>query len=116
LHLGQPTGEQPRIEGEIREILRRADRELRQEGVPPSTPNRENPTELVSRAAGISTEKVERVVLQLQSLSELLQRERDRVNSEIGEYIKLNDQALAAMQAIRGARTKLSDAIPKRQA
>jgi hypothetical protein len=37
------------------------------------------------------------------------------VNSEIAGYIKLNDHALAAMQAISGALTKLSDAIPKRQ-
>jgi hypothetical protein len=46
----------------------------------------------------------------------LLQRERDRVNSEIADYIKLNDHALSAMQAISRALTQLSDAIQKRQA
>jgi hypothetical protein len=85
----------------------------REGGAPSTTPS--HPTELVRRVAGLSTEQVERVVLQLQSLSELLQSERDRVNSEIADYIKLNDHALAAMQAISGALTKLSDAIPKRQ-
>jgi hypothetical protein len=93
----QPTDEQPKIEGELREILRRADRELRQEGGSPSTATRQNPSELVHRVAGMSTEQVERVVLQLQGLSELLQNERDRVNSEIASYINLNDHALSAM-------------------
>ncbi len=111
----QPTDEQPKIEGELRDILRRADRELRQEGGAPSTTT-SHPTELVRRAAGMSTEQIERVVLQLQSLSELLQSERDRVNGEIAGYIKLNDHALSAMQAISRALTQLSDAIPKRQA
>jgi hypothetical protein len=110
----QPSDEQPKFEGELRDILRRADKELRREGGAPST-TPSHPTELVRRVAGLSTEQVERVVLQLQSLSELLQSERDRVNSEIADYIKLNDHALAAMQAISGALTKLSDAIPKRQ-
>jgi hypothetical protein len=112
----QPTDEQPKFEGELRDILRRAEkRELCQEGGAPFTPTHQNPTELVRRVVGTSTDQVERVVHQLQSLSELLQSERDRVNSEIADYIKLNDHALAAMQAISGALTKLSDAIPKRQ-
>ncbi len=111
----QPTDEQPKIEGELRDILRRADRELRQEGGA-STTTRQNPTELVHRVAGMSTEQVERVVLQLQSLSELLQSERDRVTSEIAGYIKLNDHTLSAMQTISRALTQLSDAIPKQQA
>ncbi len=111
----QPTDEQPKIEGELRDILRRADhRELRQEGGAASTATRQNPTELVRRVADLSTEQVERVVLQLQNLSELLQSERDHLNSEIAAYIKLNEHALSAMQAISGALTKLSDAIPKR--
>ena len=112
----QPSDEQPKFEGELRDILRRADNALR-EGGAPSTPStiQGHPTELVRRVAGISTEQVERVVLQLQSLSELLQSERDRVNSEIEGYIKLNDHPLAAMKAIIGALTKLSDAIPKLQ-
>jgi hypothetical protein len=110
----QPTDEQSKVESELRNILRRVDRELRQEGG--STPTRQNPTDLVSRAAAISKEQVERVVLHLQSLSELLQSERERVNSEIASYIKLNDHALSAMQAFSSALTQLTDAIPKRQA
>jgi hypothetical protein len=110
----QPSDEQPKFEGELRDILRRADNALRREGGAPST-IQGHPTELVRRVAGISTEQVERVVLELQSLSELLQSERDRVNSEIADYVKLNDHALAAMQAIGGALTKLTEAIPKRQ-
>jgi hypothetical protein len=111
----QATDEQPKIEGGLREILRRADRELHQEGGAPST-RPSHPMELVRRVAGMSTEQIERIVLQLQSLSELVQSERDRVNSEIAGYVKLNDHALSAMQAITDALTKLNDAIPKRQA
>jgi hypothetical protein len=109
------TDEQPQIEGTLRDILQRADRQLRQEeGAPSTRPS--HPMELVRRVASMSTEQVERVVLQLQSLSELLQNERDRVNNEIAGYTELNEHALSAMQSISGALTKLSDAIPKRQA
>ncbi len=87
--------EQPKFEGELREILRRADKELRREhgGVAASwTPTPTNLTELVGCVAGTSTEQVERVVLQLQGLSDLLRSERERVNREIAAYIKFNDQ------------------------
>ncbi len=111
----QPTDEQPKIEAELRDILRRDREVLRQPGGAPAAPT-SHPTELVRRVAGMSAEQVERVVLQLQTLSELLQSERDRVNSEIASYIKLNDHALSAMQTISRALAQLSDAIPKRQA
>jgi hypothetical protein len=111
----QPTDEQPKIEAALRDILRRDRELLRQAAGAPSTTG-QNPTELVRRVAGMSTEQIERIVLQLQSLSELLQSERDRVNGEIAGYIELNDRALSAMQAISRALTQLSDAIPKRQA
>jgi hypothetical protein len=115
-----PTDEQPQFEGELRDVLRRADNtELRREynGVDASsTPSRENLTKLVSRVAGTSTGQVERVVLQLQSIKDLLHSEGERVNREIAGYIKLNDHATSAMQAISAALKQLSDAIPKRQA
>ncbi len=112
----QPTDEQPKIEAELRDILRRDRELLRQPGGTASTGAHQNPTDLVHRVASMSAEQVERVVLQLQSLSELLKSERDRVNREIAGYIKLNDHALSAMQTISRALTQLSDAIPKRQA
>ncbi len=110
-----PTDEQPKIEAELRDILRRDRELLRQPGGAPAAPT-SHPTELVRRVASMSTEQVERVVLQLQNLSELLQSERDRVNNEIAGYIKLNEHTLSAMQTISRALTQLSDAIPKRQA
>jgi hypothetical protein len=112
------TDEQPQFEGELRDILRRADNtELRREqnGVDAS-PSRENLTKLVSRVAGTSTGQVERVVLQLQSIKDLLHSEGERVNREIAGYVKLNDHATSAMQAISAALKQLSDVIPKRQA
>ncbi len=111
----QPTDEQPKIEAELRDILRR-DRELLRQARGAASTTTSHPTELVRRVAGMSTEQVERVVLQLQSLSELLQSERDRVNSEIADYIKLSDHVLSAMQDISRALMQLSDAIPRRQA
>ncbi len=112
----QPTDGQPKIEGELRDILRRADRELRQSGGVPAGPSPENLSELVRRVAGASTEQVERVVCQLQSLSDLLRSEGERVNREIAGYIKLNDHATSAMHAMSAALKQLADAIPKRQA
>ncbi len=115
------TTEQPGFEGEFRDVLRRADqRELRREQHnevdAPSAASRENLTELVGRVAGTSTGHVERVVIQLQSLTDQLHSERERVNGEIAGYIKLNDHATRAMQAISAALKQLSDAIPTRQA
>ncbi len=102
------------VEDGIRGILRRADTELRRErgeGGAPSIPTGQDPAELVRRVTGTSTEQVERVVLQLQSLSDLLRSEADRVNREIEGYIKLNDHAASAMQAMGTALEQLSDAI-----
>jgi hypothetical protein len=103
------------VEDGIRGILRRADTELRRErgeGSAPSIPTSQNPAELVRRVAGTSAEEVERVVLELQNLSELLRSEGDRVNREVEEYIKLNGHATSAMQVVSTALKQLSDAIP----
>jgi methyl-accepting chemotaxis protein len=104
----QQTDEQPQIEGTLRDILQRADSELRKEGgVPPTTTT--HPTELVRRLAGTSAQRVERVVLQLQSLSDQLRSEGERVNGELARYINLNDHATSAMQSISAALDQLSE-------
>ncbi len=103
------------VEDGIRGILRRADTELRRErgeGGAPSIATSQNPAELVRRVAGTSAEEVERVVLELQKLSDLLRSERDRVNREVEGYIKLDSHATSAMQVVSTALKQLSDAIP----
>ena len=97
--------------------MRRADNtELRREQTvdASSIPIRENLTKLIGRVAGTSTGQVERVVLQLQSIKDLLHSEGERVNREIAGYVKLNDHATSAMQAISAALKQLSDVIPRR--
>ena len=112
----QQTDEQPQIEGTLRDILQRADSELHQEGCAPSTLTHQNPSELVRRLAGTSAQRVDRVVLQLQSLSDLLRSEGERVNGEIAGYINLNDHATSAMQSISAALKQLSETHPRRRA
>ncbi len=63
-----------------------------------------------------SAQRVDRVVLQLQGLSDLLRSEGERVNREIAGYINLNGHATSAMQVISAALNKLNDAIPRRRA
>lgn len=91
------------FEDEIREFVRRDVALLRQRQnacvETPDEPAAEK-NMLIRRVAGASMEEIDRVILELQGVREMLRKEGERVNREIAGYASLSNGAIAAMRAI----------------
>ena len=85
------------VEGEIREFLRR-DQRQRSKADAANDPAPEN--ELVRRVAGVSTEEIDQVILELQRVRDMLHGEGERLSREIARYASLNQQLMTAMKVI----------------
>jgi hypothetical protein len=91
------------FEGEIREfvrhdvaLLRRQHRELEPTGEPGSN----NLNALIRRVSGASMEEIDRVILELQGVRDMLRSEGERVSREVAGYASLNHAAMTAMKVI----------------
>ncbi len=89
------------FEGEIREFIRRDVAPWRKRGTDlvPEMPT-ENVNVLVQRVAGASMTEIDNVILELQSVREILRKEGERVQREIGGYANLSQAAMASMKII----------------
>ncbi len=115
------------VESDIREFVRRdqyAPRQLRASNPPrnevrrPAMPNapqlhpqmeKSVPGEindLIRRVSGSSMEEIDRVILELQSVREMLRSEGERVTREVAGYASLNTAAMTAMQIIAESMTQ----------
>jgi hypothetical protein len=82
------------FEGEIREFVRRdAQRRAPQAGV-------ENATNLIDRVAGASIEEIDRLIIELQTMREMLHREGERVRRELSNYAGLSQSAMHSIKVI----------------
>jgi hypothetical protein len=92
------------FEGEIREFVRRDVsflRKPRNEGDPAaSDPVTENLNSLIRRVSGASMEEIDRVILELQGIRDMLKAEGDRVGREIAGYASLSHASMTAMKVI----------------
>ena len=91
------------IEGEIREFVRRDVSSLHQqqsEADPANDPAAENLNELIRRVAGASMEEIDRVILELQRVRDMLRGEGERVSREIARYASLNQHLTTGMKVI----------------
>ena len=92
------------FEGEIREFVRRDVsflRKPRTEGEPaPADPVTDNLNSLIRRVSGASMEEIDRVILELQSIRDMLKAEGDRVSREIAGYASLSHASMTAMKVI----------------
>src|SRR5262245_44216221 len=91
------------FEGEIREFVRRDVaflRRQRPENEPPSEPVSDNLNGLIRRVSGASMEEIDRVILELQGVREMLRNEGERVGREIAGYATLSHAAMTAMKVI----------------
>ncbi len=112
------VGEEPKYESEIRNVLRRAEAGLRQqrdEGGESPHHAAENIYDLVRRAASASTEEVERAILELQNVRQLMRSEEERLGQEIARFLNLNHGAATAMQIVGSSVKKWTDANSPRQ-
>jgi hypothetical protein len=92
------------FEGEIREFVRRDVsflRKPRTEGEPATVdPVTENLNSLIRRVSGASMEEIDRVILELQGIRDMLKAEGDRVGREIAGYASLSHASMTAMKVI----------------
>ena len=108
------------FEGEIREFVRRdvnAARRQRPEPelVPGNTVVAENLNNLIRRVSGASMEEIDRVILELQSVRDMLRQEGERVSREVAGYASLSHAAMTAMSVIADSLTQWKGEPPNLQ-
>ena len=104
------------FEGEIREFVRRDVsflRRPRNEAEPAADPVAENLNVLIRRVSGASMDEIDRVILELQSVRDMLRNEGERVSREIASYASLSHAAMTAMKVIADSLTQWKSAPNK---
>jgi hypothetical protein len=88
------------VEGEIREFVRRDGSGLRRAPESDSEMVAHNIGTLLQRVAGTSVQEVDRLIVELQQLRDLLQQEGARVQRELTEYAHLSQSAMQSTKII----------------
>jgi len=104
------------FEGDIRELVRRDVaflRRERNEAEPAIDPVTDNLNSLIWRVSDASTEKIERVIVELQGVRDMLRNEGERVSREIAGYASLSYAAMTAMKVIGDSLTQWKSAPNK---
>jgi len=107
------------VEGEIREFVRRdvtAVRRQRSEVETVGDPVADNLNALIRRVSGASMEEIDRVILELQSVRDMLRNEGDRVSREVAGYASLSHAAMTAMTVIADSLTQWKGEPPRQDA
>jgi hypothetical protein len=76
-------------------------------------PAAENLDDLIRRVGRASVEEIDRVILELQGVRDLLHNEGDRLGHEIARYSALSQMSMTAMQAIADG-LKRSKVVPNK--
>jgi hypothetical protein len=92
------AGKPGEVEGEIREFVRRDVATLRRQPESESEMVAGNIGTLLQRVAGTSVKEIDKLIVELQTLRDMLHTEGARVQREIVEYATLSQ---AAMQSTR---------------
>ena len=101
------------FEGEIREFVRRDVATLRRqrgETDAATDPAAENLNALIRRVAGASMEEIDRVILELQGVRDMLRSEGERVSRELAGYASLSHASMTAMKVIGDSLKQWKDA------
>jgi hypothetical protein len=96
------------FEGEIREFIRRdvAPRRARSETPTAGDPAADHVNQLIGQVSGASMEQIDRVILELQGVREMLRTEGERVTREIAGFASLNHAANTAMRVVAESLTQ----------
>jgi hypothetical protein len=107
------------FEGEIREFVRRDINAARRQRSEPETAGNtvvaENLNNLIRRVSGASMEEIDRVILELQSVRDMLRQEGERVSREVAGYASLSHAAMTAMSVIADSLTQWKGEPPSLQ-
>ena len=101
------------FEGEIREFVRRdvaSLRRQRDDAEPASESVSDNLNALIRRVSGASMEEIDRVILELQGVRDMLRSEGERVSREIAGYASLSHASMTAMKVIADSLKQWKDA------
>lgn len=101
------------FEGEIREFVQRDVaflRRQRNDAEPSADPVSDNLNSLIRRVSGASMDEIDRVILELQSVRDMLRSEGERVSREIAGYASLSHAAMTAMKVIGDSLTQWKSA------
>ena len=104
------------FEGEIREFVRRDVsflRRQRSEAESGGDPVVDNLNTLIRRVSGSSMDEIDRVILELQSVRDMLRNDGERVSREIAGYASLSHAAMTAMKVIADSLTQWKSAPNK---
>jgi hypothetical protein len=85
----------------------------RSEADPPNDPAPENLNSLIRRVAGASMEEIDRVILELQSVRDMLRNEGERLTREIAGYARLGHASMTATKVIADSLKQWKDAPNK---
>jgi hypothetical protein len=95
------------VEGEIREFVRRDVAHLRRpRPEAEEDPAAQNLNSLIRRVSGASMEEIDRVILELQAVRDMLRNEGERVTREISGYASLSHAATTSMKVIADSLTQ----------
>ncbi len=97
------------FEGEIREFIRRDVTPARRPRNMPDTlgdPSADQVSNLVWRVSGASMEEIDRVILELQGVRDMLRNEGERVTREIAGFASLSHAAMTSMRIIADSLTQ----------
>ena len=101
------------FEGEIREFVRRDVaflRRQRSDAEPAADPVSDNLNSLIRRVSGASMDEIDRVILELQGVRDMLRSEGERVSREIAGYASLSHASMTAMKVIGDSLTQWKSA------
>lgn len=90
------------IEGAIRDVLRRDKRFPRQQRAEADAGAGRGADQdaLILRVANASTEEIDRLIFELQSVRDMLRHEGERVNRDLASYTSLNQHLMTGMKII----------------
>jgi hypothetical protein len=91
------------LEDEIRQSFRHhvsSPHQERSNADSANNPVAQNLNELIRRVAGASMEEIDRVILELQGVRNILRNEGERLSHEIARYASLNRASTTAMKTI----------------
>ena len=91
------------FEGEIRELIRRdaafPSRQRSERDAAANAPG-ENINTLIQRVSAASTEEIDRLIIELQGVRDMLRSEGERVSQAISGYASLSHESMTAMKVI----------------
>jgi len=90
------------LEGEIREFVRRDGTLLHRQrsDADPANDPAENLNESIRRVARASIEEIDRVILELQSVRDMLRSEGERLSRESAHYASLNQHFMSGIKVV----------------